>query len=54
MTLKAGICAINDGSKTERTGPGAFCVVDLREMPRIAAETFQATHGRPSNLFGTY
>jgi hypothetical protein len=31
MTLKAGICAIKDGSKTKRTGPGAFCVVDLRE-----------------------
>jgi hypothetical protein len=31
MTLKAGICAINDGRNTKRTGPAAFCVVDLRE-----------------------
>src|SRR6266852_5955896 len=31
MTLKAAICAINDGSKTKRTGRAAFCVVDLRE-----------------------
>jgi hypothetical protein len=29
VTLKAGICAINDGRKTKRTGPAAFCVVDL-------------------------
>jgi len=54
MTLKAGICAINDGSKTKRSGLSAFCVVDLlRECRGLPQKRSKRRTDFHAILFGT-